>query len=168
MSDESRPEGKVTTSIPQSGSTPEQSFASRTNAEAIARDIRLSGAAAPGEFVLVLVHNQSGRVFSPFVVRANDAEAARKLCRRNYLDIRSVEPFVETEGKQKPRTLTYGPPISDTDFEEDYGNRAADPDTPKRYVISWWRIVVGLLLNPLGVLIGLLLHQAIDDSKTRE
>jgi hypothetical protein len=168
MSDDSRPESKVTTSIPQTNSLPKQSFAARSNAEAIARDVRLSGAEGPREFVLVVVHNQSGRVFSPFLVRADDEEAARKLCRRNYLEIRSVEPFVEVEGKKKPRTLTYGPPISDTDFEEDYGNRDADPSPTSGVSISWFGVVGGLLCGPVGSLVGLLFHQAIDEPRRRD
>ena len=93
MTESIRPEAGVTNSLPP------------------AINLNLSLSQEPREFVLVVVHNQTGRVFSPFLVRSKDEESARKLCRRSYLDIQSVEPFVEEDGKKKPRTLMYGPPI---------------------------------------------------------
>jgi hypothetical protein len=110
------------------------------------------GQEAP-EFVVTVVHTQSGRVFSPFIVRARDEAAARKLCQRNYLVLQSVERYSEREGVAKPRTLPYGPPISDRDFEADYGNRPADTSTPDP-TPSVLAALGGFLFGPIGALLG--------------
>ncbi len=80
----------------------------------------------PGEFVVTATHAKSGREYPPFIVKAADEAAARKMCRRGYLSLQSVERYAEREGAAKPRVLQFGPPVSDADFERDYGNRPAD------------------------------------------
>jgi hypothetical protein len=78
------------------------------------------------------------------------------LCRRNYLTVQSVERYIEQEGVEKPRILPYGPPVSDRDFELDYGNRRAETSTPTRpssslplyWVLGWF------LCGPIGALLG--------------
>lgn len=81
--------------------------------------------AAPvaGEFVVRVTHRYSGRAMPVFTVHAKNEAAARKLCQRNYLTVAEVLPYVVSEWNEKPKTLKYGPPISDKDFELDYGNR---------------------------------------------
>ena len=69
-------------------------------------------------------------MFSPFIVCTRDEAAARKLCQRSYFLLQSVEPYIEQEGTEKPRILPYGPPVSDRDFERDYGSRPEDYSTP--------------------------------------
>jgi hypothetical protein len=120
---EQRPEMGVTNSRSQPGGLPEGSFTVQPGGSANNPSLSKE---APAEFVVRVVHSSTGRVFSPFIVQAADEAAARKMCRRNYLMVESVERYVPKEGKEKPRTLTYGPPISDKDFESDYGGRPAD------------------------------------------
>jgi hypothetical protein len=106
------------------------------------------------EFVVRVVHAQSGRVFSPFIVCTREEGAARKLCQRGYLLLQSVEPYIEQEGIEKPRILPYGPPVSDRDFERDYGSRPADHrSTPSSapYLLAG---VGWFFCGPLGAVLG--------------
>ena len=151
MNEKDRPDEGVTTT-PSSSSKPLENAIVRQPGGA-SPPPSIGQDSEPREFVLTVTHSQTGRCFSPFIVRAKDEDAARKLCRRNYLEIKSIELFVEVDGKKKPRTLAFGPPISDTDFEEDYGNRDADPSgkTKTPYflgALGWF------LCGPIGALLG--------------
>jgi hypothetical protein len=116
--------------------------------------------------VITVAHAQSGKVFPPFIVLAQDEAAARKMCKRNYLVIQTVEVYQEKEGEEKPRVLKYGPPISDKDFERDYGNR---PAGRRRARLSIWHFLLGwLACGPIGVLIVDTLVRSNDEPDKRD
>jgi hypothetical protein len=117
----------------------------------------------PQEWLVTVAHVQSGRVYPPFIVRTLSVAAARTLCQRKYLVIQSVELYVEVEGRQKPRSLTYGPPISDKDFERDYGRRPADQSGGGGPVA--FRILEILCFGLLGVLTGVFIWRSGDDHR---
>jgi hypothetical protein len=165
MTKKKHPEERVTT---QPGARPEAAVTLRPGGEALAKTLSASQG-PPGEaheFSVVVAHSRTDRVFPPFIVRAKDEAAARKLARRNYLVILSVERFVEVDGAEKPRTLPYGPPISDKDFERDYGNRAPDSPKPAIAASSVLGIVGCVFCGPLGALAGWLIGRSIDEPET--
>jgi hypothetical protein len=120
------------------------------------------------EFVVSATHARTKRVLTPFIVLAIDETAARKLCQRTYLVVQSVERYVEVAGKEKPRSLPYGPPISDKDFDRDYGNRPADTSGERiplnlRYPATCFFGLMGLAMaGPYGSLLGFSLGFIID------
>jgi hypothetical protein len=145
----------VSTSLPPSLGRAERAFALQPDSDGSRKQLELRNedGEGPHEFVVRVVHAQTGRVFSPFIVRAGDEAAARKLCQRNYLTLQSVERYIEQEGSEKPGVLPYGPPVSDRDFELDYGNRPGDTSTagPAPWVfasLGWF------FLGPLGAVLG--------------
>jgi hypothetical protein len=145
----------VTSSLPPPSAGADDALSLQPNSGGSPLQIRLSSEPGhqPQEFVVTVAHSQSGRVFRPFIVQAKDEAAARKLCRRNYLVIQSVALYVAQEGIEKPRTLPYGPPVSDRDFELDYGSRPADTQYPAPYLFA---ILGWCLCGPVGALLALL------------
>jgi hypothetical protein len=140
---------------PYSTKPPEEAISLSRIASRGLKNLTIGCDPEPREFVVRVVHTESGREFSPFLVRAKDETTARTLCQRRYLNVQSVEPYVEQEGVAKPRLLPYGPPTSDTDFELDYGNRPAETTSqsggPPAYMLAafGW-----LLCGPFGAMIG--------------
>lgn len=117
----------------------------------------------PREYVVLARHATTGRELSAFVVEAVDEKAARKLCKRNYLAIQSVEPYEPIEGVEKPPVLKFGPPISDKDFEKDYGNRPPDAGSPQPAGWSKVLAVVGVFFGGLpGLVLGWAVGASID------
>ena len=123
----------------------------------------------PGEFVVTAAHYQTGRRYSPFIVPAKDEASARAICRRNYLELVSVTRYVEEKGKPKPRVLRFGPPISDKDFEDDYGTRAPAAGEGGGIVGSSYVLSVAgwLLCGPIGGLLGWALGRTMDEHSSK-
>lgn len=157
MSDQP-PRDRVTPSLPQAA---DDSFSLRPQGTGSASQLDHT----PREFVIRTVHSASGLPYAPFIVRATSEAAARKLCQRTYLVLESVVPYAEQAGVEKPRVLSFGPPISDKDFERDYGNRPADstpanPGTPLLFGLG------GLLMcGPLGAAVGAWLGRSHDEPR---
>jgi hypothetical protein len=166
MTEKKRPQEEVTSSLPQPVARPDGSFTLEPDAEAFANKLSLLKEQEPREFVVTAAHSQSGRELAPFIVRAKDEAAARKLSQRNYLVIRSVERYAEQEGREKPRVLPYGPPISDKDFERDYGNRP--PDHPTHPKSSNVLVILGwLFCGPVGAVLGWVVGKSLDEPQRR-
>jgi hypothetical protein len=162
MNEKKTPQEGLTTSLPKPTAIPDEAITLQPLADAeLHRKLLREEDAGPTDFAITAAHAQSGKVYPPFIVSAMDEAAARKLCQRNYLVIQSVERYVEQEGKEKPRTFRFGPPISDKDFEIDYGNRP--PDAPIATatspvtgfisiigILGWLFLGCGWVIIPLG------------------
>jgi hypothetical protein len=159
MNEKKPPQEGLITSLPKPTAIADEAIALRPLADATTNR-KIEKDSGPQEFAITASHAQSGKEYPPFIVLALDESAARKLCQRNYLVIQSVEQYVAQEGKEKPRTFTFGPPISDKDFERDYGNRPPDHPSatkaPYPYMLGvlgifgWIVLGFGWVIIPLG------------------
>jgi hypothetical protein len=111
------------------------------------------------EYLVLATDKKSGKPYPPFIVPAVDEQAARTICKRQWLTIESVKLFDEALAAEKPRVLPLGPPISDRSFERDYHNRPPDPDSPSRgmdqaegWFLAWAMWKFGCWVAPLAIL----------------
>jgi hypothetical protein len=162
---ENSPEQRVITSPPNPAGPPGHAIALQPSAASASVERNVAGD-QPREWLVTAAHAHSGRAYPPFLVRALGEAAARSLCQRKYLVVQSVELYVEEEGRQKPRTLTYGPSISDKDFERDYGRRPADQPGGEGRVML--RILEILCFGLLGVMTGVFIWRSGDDPPRRD
>ena len=57
--------------------------------------------------------------YPPFVITAANEAAARKLAQRDWLMLKTVQPYFPSTDEPAPERLTYGPPLKDPRFVRD-------------------------------------------------